>query len=111
MSGAAPQSLSPALIHDLRTPLGQIIGYAELLAERAEDAGDERLLPDLRKISAAGYQILALIEEHFTAAPVPRPAAVPFTWDDVDLLRDLGGESDRAAELAARIAALLPARQ
>jgi signal transduction histidine kinase len=69
MTAADRHVLPPALIHDLRTPLGQIIGYAELLAERAGEAGDERFVPDLEKISAAGYRMLALFDEHFTAAP------------------------------------------
>jgi len=59
--------LPAELIHDLRTPLGQVIGYAELLVERAQEAGDEGMVPDLRKISAAGYRILELIESRFTA--------------------------------------------
>jgi signal transduction histidine kinase len=63
--------LSPALLHELRTPLGQIIGYAELLLERAEEGGDERFVPDLQKVSAAGRQMLVLIEDHFTALPTP----------------------------------------
>jgi signal transduction histidine kinase len=69
MTAADRHVLPPPLIHDLRTPLGQIIGYAELLAERAGEAGDERFVPDLEKISAAGYRMLALFDEHFTAAP------------------------------------------
>lgn len=56
-----------ALIHDLRTPLGQIIGYTELLVERAHDAGDEATVPDLKKVSAAGYRMLALLEENFAS--------------------------------------------
>ncbi|MFL5539258.1 MAG: ATP-binding protein [Longimicrobiaceae bacterium] len=63
------------LIHDLRTPLSQIVGYSELLAERAEEAGDDLYLADLHKIGAAGYRILELIEENFH--PVPEPPAGP----------------------------------
>jgi signal transduction histidine kinase len=106
-------ALSPARLHDLRTPLGQIIGYAELLAERAEEVGDERFLPDLRKISAAGYRMLALLEEFFTATRGGVPDDL--TWDDVELLGAVGGglgpeERERLASLAARIAAVLPPR-
>lgn len=119
MSGAdeaGRHALSPALLHDLRTPLGQIIGYAEMLAERAEEAGDEGFAPDLQKISAAGYRMLALIEEIFTATRVDVPRG--FTWDDVDTIRGLGDGSrplspenaERLASVAARIAALLPPR-
>lgn len=64
-------ALSAQLLHDLRTPLGQIVGYAELLAERAEAAGDDGCVVDLHKIAAAGYRILELIEENFQAAPPP----------------------------------------
>ena len=119
MSGAADadrHTLSPALLHDLRTPLGQIIGYAELLGERADETGDERFAPDLKKISAAGYRMLALIEEFFTASRAG--SAGGFTWDDADLLRELAdgsrrmdpADADRLASLAARVAALLPPR-
>lgn len=69
-NGAAARHAVPAeLLHDLRTPLGQIIGYAELLVERAQDAGDDELVPDLQKVSAAGYRMVALLEESFTAEP------------------------------------------
>jgi len=121
MSGAddaGRHAMSPELLHDLRTPLGQIIGYAELLAERAEAAGDERFVPDLQKISAAGYRMLALIDEFFTATRALHPDSGGLTWEDVDLLRALSGASvpaspgdaERLASLAARIAALLPPR-
>jgi signal transduction histidine kinase len=68
-------AVSPELIHDLRTPLGQIIGYAELMVEKAEDAGDQALVPDLRKVSAAGYRMLALLEDSF--APLAAEEAAP----------------------------------
>jgi signal transduction histidine kinase len=76
-SGEIPARLAvpSELLHDLRTPLGQVIGYAELLVERAQEAGDDGIVPDLQKISAAGYRILALIEHNFTAAPAEDPGA------------------------------------
>ncbi|MBS0245575.1 MAG: response regulator [Proteobacteria bacterium] len=49
--------------HELRTPLNAIIGYSELLAEDAQDRGDEAALGDLEKISAAGKHLLGLINE------------------------------------------------
>lgn len=114
--GADRHALPPKLIHELRTPLGQIIGYAELLAERAVEAGDERFVPDLKKVSAAGYRLLALFDEHFTAARASGPAGL--TLDDADLLRELAGgrppapaDRERLSSLAARVAALLPPRR
>ena len=50
--------------HELRTPLSAIIGYAEMMAEEAEDgaeAGD--MLPDLRKIEANARHLLGLIND------------------------------------------------
>jgi signal transduction histidine kinase len=104
-------ALPPMLLHDLRTPLGQIIGYAELLAERAEEAEDERFAPDLQKIAAAGYRMTELLEESFAATRADAPGAL--TWDDVDMLRALGGRplsQEDAERLAAGLAALLPPR-
>src|SRR5690606_31843680 len=40
-----------------------IIGYSELLVEEAQDAGDEAMVPDLRKIHTAGKHLLGLINE------------------------------------------------
>ena len=53
--------------HSLRTPLNQIIGYAELLQEEVEEAGLVDILLDLQKIHTAGHQLLALIND--TLAP------------------------------------------
>ncbi len=69
-------ALPPALLHDLRTPLGQIIGYAELLVERAAEAGNATLAADLSKVSAAGYRMLTVVEERFVATP-PATAREP----------------------------------
>ena len=49
--------------HELRTPLNAIIGYSELLVEDAQDAGDEAMVPDLKKIHTAGKHLLGLINE------------------------------------------------
>jgi len=71
-------SLSPQLLHDLRSPLNQIIGYSEMLAEEAGDRKLESLAKDLDKIRDAGLRMLALIEESFTTASGPevRPSEV-----------------------------------
>jgi GAF domain-containing protein len=49
--------------HELRTPLNAIIGYSEMLQEEVEDLGEEAMLPDLRKINAAGKHLLGLIND------------------------------------------------
>ncbi len=47
--------------HELRTPLNAIIGYSEMLAEEAEELGQDDFVPDLNKIHAAGNHLLGLI--------------------------------------------------
>ncbi len=49
--------------HELRTPLNAIIGYSEMLAEEAEEVGQEDFIPDLEKVQHAGRHLLALIND------------------------------------------------
>jgi DNA-binding response OmpR family regulator len=42
----------------LRTPLGAVIGYSEMLLDDATDQGQENVIPDLQKIHAAGNDLL-----------------------------------------------------
>lgn len=65
-------ALPPDLIHDLRTPLGHVLGYAELLREQVEDAGHKELLPYIAKIHSAGERLLAMINENFQSSR-PKP--------------------------------------
>lgn len=54
-----------ALLHDLRTPLSQMLGYSELLIEESESAGNAHFVEDLKKIRAAGWKLLALMDANF----------------------------------------------
>ncbi len=49
--------------HELRTPMNAILGYSEMLAEDAEDAGYDEIVLDLEKINAAGDHLLSLIND------------------------------------------------
>jgi len=62
-ASAAMTGLPAQLLHDLRSPLNQIIGYSEMLSEDAEGQRRE----DFMKIRAAGHRMLAVIEENFTS--------------------------------------------
>jgi two-component system, sensor histidine kinase and response regulator len=59
-------SLPPQLLHDLRGPLNQIIGYSEMLTEEATEQQRDGFAIDLGKIGSAGRRMLALIEANFT---------------------------------------------
>jgi two-component system sensor histidine kinase/response regulator len=62
-ASAAMTGLPAQLLHDLRSPLNQIIGYSEMLSEEVEGQRRE----DFLKIRAAGRRMLAVIEENFTS--------------------------------------------
>ncbi|HEX8395737.1 MAG TPA: ATP-binding protein [Longimicrobium sp.] len=64
-AGVVRHPLPARLIHDLRTPLSQIIGYTEMMAEQAQEEDAPRFVPDLHKVTAAGYRMLGVIETHF----------------------------------------------
>jgi signal transduction histidine kinase len=49
--------------HELRTPLNAIIGYSEMLAEDAEESGQNDSIPDLQKIQGAGKHLLGLVND------------------------------------------------
>jgi len=59
----AKSSFLANMSHELRTPMNAIIGYSEMLAEDAEDAGNEEMSADLNKIHSAGNHLLALIND------------------------------------------------
>jgi len=55
------------LLHDLRSPLNQIIGYSEMLGEELVGSQSERVIADLDRIRAGGHRMLAIIEQNFTS--------------------------------------------
>ena len=60
--GGARHEVPAELIHDLRTPLGHIIGYTELLTEQAEAEGHDEYAVYLRKVRTAGDRGIAILE-------------------------------------------------
>jgi len=53
------------LLHDLRTPLGHILGYSELMIEQMRDRGEEEFIPHLEKIRTAGRKLLEMMQDNF----------------------------------------------
>src|SRR5438067_13236123 len=56
--------------HDVRTPLNQVIGYAEMLQEQAKDLGHDSFASDLQKVHTAARRLLDLIVENFASIQV-----------------------------------------
>ena len=59
--------LPRGLLHDLRTPLGHILGYSELLIEEMHATGHEEFIPHLEKIRKAGRELVTMMDENFQA--------------------------------------------
>ena len=53
--------------HEVRTPLNQVIGYAEMLQEQAKESGHDSSASDLQKVHVAGRRLLDLIVENFAS--------------------------------------------
>ena len=53
------------LHHEMRTGLGQILGYSEMLQEEAEDREQDDLLPDLEKIQKSARKLLEMAEQFY----------------------------------------------
>lgn len=69
-AGIVPRdALSAKVLHDLRTPLNQIIGYSEMLSEQAQEEGKPGFVPDLQEIRTSARQMLALLINSVSALP------------------------------------------
>jgi signal transduction histidine kinase/DNA-binding response OmpR family regulator len=77
--------------HELRTPLNAIIGYSEMLQEEAADLGTCELIPDLKKINAAGKHLLELINDVLDLSKIEagRMELYLETFSVADLVRDI----------------------
>ena len=87
-------NLSSELLHDLRTPLNQIIGYSEMLAEESPER--DSVAGDLQKIRAAGRRMLEIIDENFMAGAEKRRTAF-VSHDDIAPLRQAREEAAEPA--------------
>jgi DNA-binding response OmpR family regulator len=63
--------------HEVRTPLGQIIGYSELLEEELEDRGQADLAPDLQRIRSAAQRLLDLVDGKLRSEQAAGAPALP----------------------------------
>ena len=96
-----PKSVFHAnLSHDLRAPLNDIIGYAGLLVEEAQDLFDTDLMRDLRRIETGAADLLDLVNAGLEAARV--------NMGDIQLHQDTFEASELIEDAAA---AFEPERQ
>jgi adenylate cyclase len=65
--GASRKMDEGLMNHEVRTPLNQVIGYAEMLQEQAKELGQDSFVPDLQKVHTAGRHLLDLILENFAS--------------------------------------------
>jgi DNA-binding response OmpR family regulator len=61
--GGSFQSLLSQLRHDLKTPIGHIIGYAEMLIEDSDGDEDWQFVEDVGNIRQAGERLLELTND------------------------------------------------
>jgi PAS domain S-box-containing protein len=70
--------------HELRTPLTAVIGYADLLLEDMEAAGNDEYMQDVETIRAAGANLLSLINELLDVSQIEAGKMTVY-WEKVRL--------------------------
>ncbi len=63
LANRAKSAFLANMSHELRTPLNAIIGYSDMLAEDAQELGEQETVSDLNKIRNAGKHLLRLIDD------------------------------------------------
>ena len=103
MTESSPLALPSQLLHDLRTPVHQIVGYVEMLQEDATENGNETLATDLGKVKIAAADLQKMLEERFfatrggdaataSAPPVSTPQNAAIVVDENDKSLSSGAE-------------------
>ncbi len=54
--------------HDLRNPVGQIMGYSEMILEDLEDSSSREMVDDLERVRRSGERMIGLIDEGLGAS-------------------------------------------
>ena len=96
------------LRHDLRNPIGQVLGYAEMLIEDLTETPSANLVSDLQKVQNAGKKMLEIVDARITASALwegqmPAPAAASVVPPPPDAASDADEPIAPAAEQRGRI--------
>lgn len=83
-SHRAKDSFLAHMSHEMRTPLNIILGYSDLLADRASCDGLDDMLPDIDKIRLAGTELLEKINHVLELSKI-RAGRVATHYDLFDL--------------------------
>ena len=94
------------LRHDLRNPIGQVLGYGEMVLDDLRDLERPDLVADIEKIHAAGKRLLALVDERLSAASFglgadaepPQPVSTPVKPPPVSFPFAFSGEAQKESE-------------
>jgi DNA-binding response OmpR family regulator len=88
--------------HDLRNPVGHVIGYSEMLAEELDSDSDAEILQDLGRIRTSGERLVELIEDLLGPAKQSvEEIDVPFTQHQLRIqLNHINGYCDIVREVA-----------
>ncbi|HBK97284.1 MAG TPA: hypothetical protein DD001_08070 [Microcoleaceae bacterium UBA10368] len=63
LANRAKSAFLANMSHELRTPLNAIIGYSDMLAEDAQELGNQEVVSDLDKIRTSGQHLLRMIDD------------------------------------------------
>jgi signal transduction histidine kinase/ActR/RegA family two-component response regulator len=85
-AGAAKAEFLARMSHELRTPLNAVIGYSQELLEEGEFDGDSEQIGDLKRIHAAGHDLLKLVNEILDLSKI-EAGKMELNLEDVDLRR------------------------
>ena len=70
-----------SLRHDLRNPIGHVLGYGEMVLDDLRAMERPEMVADVEKIHAAGRRLLALVDERLNAATLDSADAAPPALD------------------------------
>ena len=87
--------------HELRTPLNAIIGYSEMIAEDAEEAGHSQYGPDLDKVETSARHLLGLINDILDLSKI-ESGSMELVCEDVAVKRLVEGVASTVRPLVAR---------